>query len=79
MEYFEEHYAEDLSLDGAIHLGLDILHSITEGRFDVDTIEVGVIELETRKFRRLDESELGGYLQTIRERHAGEGEEGEEA
>ncbi|HDM35844.1 MAG TPA: archaeal proteasome endopeptidase complex subunit alpha [Candidatus Syntrophoarchaeum butanivorans] len=75
MEYFEEHYDEDITLEDAILLGLDVLHSITEGRFDVDTIEVGVIELATKKFRMLDREELGGYLQTIRERHAEEEKE----
>ena len=75
MEYFEEHYDEDITLEDAILLGLDVLHSITEGRFDVDTIEVGVIELATKKFRMLDREELGRYLQTIRERHAEEEKE----
>jgi len=78
MEHFEANYADDISMEDAIHLGLEILYTITEGRFDADTIEVGVIEVETKKFRMLDHDELGGYLQTIRDRRSNEDEEGAE-
>jgi len=48
MEVFEKKYTDDIELEDAILLGLDALHSTTEGVFNASTIEVGVIELSTR-------------------------------
>src|SRR4030065_1353377 len=42
VEVFEKKYRDDIDLEGEIVLGLEALHSTTEGVFNASTIEVGV-------------------------------------
>ena len=46
MKVFEEEYNAEAPVKDAILLGLKALHSATEGKFDVDTVEIGVIGKE---------------------------------
>lgn len=62
MDFLEKKYSEDINLDKAIVLGLDALKTVTEGALDALNIEIGVIELSTRKFRKLTASEVKKYL-----------------
>jgi len=77
MEVFEKKYTEDIELEDAIILGLDALHSTTEGVFNASTIEIGVIELSTKKFRKLDPSEVEKYVKQVIKMHASD-EKGKE-
>ena len=43
MKVFEEEYNPESEVKDVILLGLKALHSATEGKFDVDTVEIGVI------------------------------------
>ena len=43
MKVFEEEYNPETEIKDAIMLGLKALHSATEGKFDVDQVEIGVI------------------------------------
>ncbi|MDY6964454.1 MAG: archaeal proteasome endopeptidase complex subunit alpha [Halobacteriota archaeon] len=72
MEVFEEKYDYDLDLEGAILLGLEAVYKATEGKFDASTIEIGVVESESKKFRRIGQEELEGYVNKIKENHASE-------
>ncbi len=65
MEVFEKKYRDDIDLEGAIILGLEALHSTAEGVFNASTIEVGIIELGTKKFRKLDPSEVEKYVNQV--------------
>jgi proteasome alpha subunit len=62
MEVFEAKYSDDLDLDGAIQLGLEALHASTEGRFDASTIECGIIEISTHRFRKLSSEEVSAQV-----------------
>jgi len=73
MEIFEKKYTDDIKLEEAIVLGLDALHSTTEGVFSASTIEVGIIELSTKKFRKLLPSEVETYVEQVIKMHAAEG------
>ena len=42
MKLFEEEYKDSLSAEDAILLGLKALHTATEGKFDVNTVEIGI-------------------------------------
>src|SRR4030067_2513171 len=53
MEFLEKKYTEALDLDKAINLGLETLANVTESSLNELTIEIGIIELSTRKFRKL--------------------------
>ena len=62
MDFLEKKYSEDIKLDEAIKLGLEALKTVTDGVLDALNIEIGVIELSTRKFRKLNPSEVKKYL-----------------
>lgn len=62
MKVFEEEYNEEASLGDVILLGLKALNAATEGKLDVNTVEIGVIEVSTRIFRKMDRNEVATYV-----------------
>ena len=62
MKVFEEEYTADLPLKDAILLGLKALHSATEGKFDVDTVEMGIVESGTAQFKKMTKEEVASYV-----------------
>ncbi|HMB44792.1 MAG TPA: archaeal proteasome endopeptidase complex subunit alpha [Candidatus Methanoperedens sp.] len=65
MEFLEKKYTEDIVLDKAIILGLEALASVAESSLNELNIEIGIIELSTRKFRKLIPSEVKKYVSGI--------------
>ena len=65
MEILEKKYTEDIDLDKAIVLGLEALANVTESSLNELNIEIGIIELSTRKFRKLIPSEVKKYVSGI--------------
>ena len=74
MEVFEAKYHKDIKLEEAINLGLEALHNTTEGRFDAATIEVGLVELKTKLFKKLSPEEVASYVQVVLDAKASEQE-----
>ncbi len=72
IEFFEKKYSEDIKLEDAIVLGLEAIMSTAEGIFNAATIEVGVIELSTRKFRMLTSSKIEMYTEQLPKTSASE-------
>jgi len=72
MDVFETKYRDDIKLEEAIVLGLDALHSTSDGIFNASTIEVGVIELSTKKFRKLSPEEVEKYVDEVIHMHSSE-------
>jgi len=62
MKVFEEEYNASLTIKDAILLGLKALHSATEGKFDVDTVEMGIVESEAKAFRKMTKEEVASYV-----------------
>jgi len=62
IKVFEEEYNASLSIKDAILLGLKALHSATEGKFDVDTVEMGIVESEAKAFRKMTKEEVASYV-----------------
>ncbi|MDD1705138.1 MAG: archaeal proteasome endopeptidase complex subunit alpha [Methanoregula sp.] len=62
MKVFEEEYNPETMMKDAILLGLKALHSATEGKFDVDTVEIGVIAKEDPVFRKMSREEVATYV-----------------
>jgi len=62
MKVFEEEYNPETTMKDAILLGLKALHSATEGKFDVDTVEIGVITLSSALFRKMTKEEVATYV-----------------
>lgn len=67
MEVFEAEYRGDLSIDEAILLGMTALYKSTEGKIDAATLEVGVVTLQDRTFRKLAEEEVQQYVSKVLE------------
>jgi proteasome alpha subunit len=67
MKVFEEEYNPGLSIKDAIQLGLKALHSATEGKFDVDTVEIGVIEHENPVFRKMSKDEVASFVEQFKQ------------
>jgi proteasome alpha subunit len=65
LEFFEKKYTDDIKLDDAIVIGLEAILSTAEGIFNAATIEIGVIELSTRKFKKLTYPEVEKYVQRV--------------
>jgi proteasome alpha subunit len=58
MEMLENQYRGDLSIDEAILLGIRALYKSMEAKGEVPTIEISIIDAQTRKFRKLSEAEV---------------------
>ena len=66
MEIFEEKYREDMKIDDVILLGLQALYKAAEGKFDAKTTEIGLIELESKAFRKLEDFEVEKYVDQMK-------------
>ena len=62
MKVFEEDYNEDMKISEAIPMGLKALHAATEGKFDVNNVEIGTVEIENGDFRRMSREEVKEYV-----------------
>jgi proteasome alpha subunit len=67
MEIFEADYRDDMDIDAAIMLGMKALYTSTEGKLDAATLELGVVTLEDRKFRKLSEEEVATFVSRVRD------------
>ncbi|ADN35725.1 proteasome endopeptidase complex, alpha subunit [Methanolacinia petrolearia DSM 11571] len=65
MKVFEEDYQEDMKIVEAIPMGLKALHAATEGKFDVNNVEIGVIGTEDGGFRRMSREEVDKYVENF--------------
>jgi len=63
MKVFEEEYKPEASCREAILLGLKALHAATEGKFDVNTVEIGIVEQKSRSFRKMTKDEVAGFVE----------------
>ena len=58
-----------MNIDAAILLGMDALYRAAEGKFDASTLEVGIVSLQDKKFRKLVPEEVENYVQQILAKH----------
>ena len=63
MKTFDEQYHEDMSSSDAIILGLKALSAATEGKFDVNTVEIGIISVEDAIFRKMTADEVKTFVE----------------
>ncbi|MCX6700982.1 MAG: archaeal proteasome endopeptidase complex subunit alpha [Methanomicrobiales archaeon] len=63
MKLFEEEYKYDSTVSDAIILGLKALRDATEGKFDVNTVEIGVIETSNPVFRKMSKEEVASFVE----------------
>jgi proteasome alpha subunit len=67
MKLFEEEYKEGLSSEEAVLLGLKALYTATEGKFDMNTVEIGVAGEYSKKraVKKVVESPTGSTTQIL--------------
>lgn len=58
MKVFEEDYKDRMVISDAIPMGLKALHAATEGKFDVNTVEIGIVDLKTASFKKMTKEEV---------------------
>jgi proteasome alpha subunit len=66
MKVFEEEYNPETEIKDAIPLGLKALHSATEGKFDVDQVEIGLIAKENPIFRKMSRQEVASFVEQFK-------------
>ena len=66
MKVFEEEYNPETEIKDAIMLGLKALHSATEGKFDVDQVEIGVIAKAAPIFRKMSRQEVATFVEQFK-------------
>ena len=65
IEVFEAEYDENMSLDDAIFLGIDALYKAADGKFKPETLEVGIIPVSDKDFRKLTTDEVQVFADKI--------------
>lgn len=67
MKLFEAEYKEKMSAEDAVQLGLKALYTATEGKFDIDTVEIGIAGEYSKKkaARKVVELPTGGKTETL--------------
>ncbi len=66
-DYLAKHYKKDLSRDEAIKLGLEALAKVSEEKITPQKVEIGFIDVETKRFRKLTAEEIEKYLSMLEE------------
>lgn len=65
MRVFDEDYDATMTCSDAIPLGLRALHAATEGKFDVNTVEIGLVMLPEGKFSKMSKEEVAVYVEAF--------------
>ncbi|WP_297898484.1 archaeal proteasome endopeptidase complex subunit alpha [Methanobrevibacter sp.] len=68
MELFEENYKEDMTINEAIDLALDAVYDATEGKTTAESVEIAVIDKETKKYRKISDEEVSKHVDFLLER-----------
>jgi proteasome alpha subunit len=63
MKVFEDEYRYEMGIHESILLGLKALQEATEGKFDVNTVEIGVIEEKSPVFRKMSKEEVASFVE----------------
>jgi len=61
-EYLEEHYSEEMDLEGGVELALRALASVNEDGLDATGVDIATIDVETQQFSKLEEDDIAERL-----------------
>lgn len=64
LDVFEKEYKDGMSYEDAMLLGLKALSAAIEEKLSANTVEVGVVKLDT-PFKRLSEEEIGKFIEKL--------------
>jgi proteasome alpha subunit len=62
-DHLEEHYREDIDLDGGIELALEALASVEDEGLTPEGIGVATIDVESEEFEQLSDDERLEYIE----------------
>ena len=62
-EYLEKNYRKDLGKEETIELALKALKASTEVPLKPELVEIGIVDPETKEFRKLTSEEIAEYIQ----------------
>ena len=65
MDIFESEYRDDLTKEDAIGLALKVMNEVTDGRMSETSIDMAVVELSTKEFKKFTPQEVKTYLDKI--------------
>ncbi len=65
MEYFKENYKEELKIEDAIVLGLKAIQIASGEKPSSDRIEIAVISMADKKFRKLGKEEIESFISKV--------------
>ncbi|MET1101408.1 MAG: archaeal proteasome endopeptidase complex subunit alpha [Pyrodictiaceae archaeon] len=65
IDVLSKEYREDMDLEEAILLGIKAVASAMEGKPTPDTLEIGVVDTKTRKFKKLSKEDTGKFLEKM--------------
>lgn len=65
IEVLQKEYRDGMKLEDAILLGIKAVASVMEGKPTTETLEVGIVDSETQKFRKLTKEELQKFLEKL--------------
>ena len=77
MNYFEENYSENITLEEAISLSLDAVYSANDGNIKDSSIEIAIINKEG--YKKISEDKVKEYVDDLLERNKETEEETEES
>ncbi len=63
MKVFEEEYNPEAPMKDCIMLGIKALHDATQGKFEINTVEIGIIETENPVFRKMSKEEVASFVE----------------
>jgi len=61
-DYLEEHYDENMDLDGGVALALEALASVNDGALSPEEVGLATVDAESEQFHELDDEETESYL-----------------
>ncbi|WP_069806470.1 archaeal proteasome endopeptidase complex subunit alpha [Vulcanisaeta thermophila] len=64
-EFLEKEYKYNMSLDDCIKLSIRALSLVLEAQ-EPDRLEIGVVDVKTRQFRKLTQDEVRKYLEAVK-------------
>jgi len=77
-DYLESNYSEGMDLDGGIDLALKALGTVNDDELSPTGVGLATVDVETERFRMLDDDEVEGYLDELDLLGSEEDEEPEE-
>lgn len=65
MDVFEENYKKNLSMNESIDLALNAVYEATEGKTTSESVEIAVIDIDSKKYRKVPDEEVANHVESL--------------